>query len=243
MSSHSCFWMIVLFLFAISIINTVGVKRKDSRYRYIVNFSPYHKTVRCGQKIVPSRKPTCHKKKKPTVSPCVKKNPCSHHKKKPKKLKPKNGIFQIIDLIFPTEIDHIFTEDCSQADRRKYDTKLQFMAHLHHQVDEVGKPPYKPLDLKKIETMIESSKHLTAGVKSAVLGNEQSTQCSPLQLNDLSIDMEWNELPGAKGARTATVQARNAMNDIFENADTISSRVNNDGECCYFYNFNVFKCG
>lgn len=114
------------------------------------------------------------------------------------------------------------------------------MAHLHHQVDEVGKPPHKPLDLKKIEDMIESSKHLTAGAKSAVLGNDQTTQCSPLQLNDLSIDMEWNELgdtsKSKKGARKASVQAR----DVFQNAEKMSSRVSNDGEL-FFSNQNKIK--
>lgn len=107
------------------------------------------------------------------------------------------------------------------------------MAHLHHQVDEVGKPPHKPLDLKKVESMIESSKHLSAGIKSAVLGNDQSTQCSPIQLNDLSVDMEWNELGDtvktAKSARRSNIQSRNVLNEIFKNEDTISSRESNDG--------------
>lgn len=110
------------------------------------------------------------------------------------------------------------------------------MAHLHHQVDEVGKPPHKPLDLKKVESMIESSKHLTDGLKPAVLGNDQSTQCSPLQLNDLSIDMEWNELGDSsrktKNAIKTNVQ-RNVLNDIFENADRINSRMSNDGKYSY----------
>lgn len=94
------------------------------------------------------------------------------------------------------------------------------MAHLHHQVDEVGKPPHKALDLKKVESMIESCKHLTA--KSAVLGSGQSTECAPLELNDLSIDMEWNELGGGSSSTTNAangkngVKARKVFDEIFK---------------------------
>lgn len=89
-------------------------------------------------------------------------------------------------------------ERCTSQPDVSYANLLSFLAHLHHQVDQVGKLPPKPLDMNKVNRMIEKSHEImTHGFSSCdlvVLGSGSSTQSTPLQLNDMSFDLEWKSL-------------------------------------------------
>lgn len=125
------------------------------------------------------------------------------------------------------------TADPESAQYAKFLNRLKYMAHSHHPVDVIGKKPHKPLDLLKVQKMIDAAK-----METMRLEGDKKPQCG-CKTRDTAAVLPGSNIYNARVRRgDAFSQKLNRI--ITELKDSANKHKNNvaDSDTSDYYDYD-----